>query len=313
MIEPVRAAVRDRARTVFWSDREPRLRAFWRVTVVLIATLSLVTLTQRRLSARVHPPYQGVVVGIGTVAVVLVVLAGTAVWVDRRPVQAYGFGIDSDWWGDLVAGASIGMILTGGTFGVGLAAGWITVDETFVAGPSSFGVGLFTGGIVFLLGSLWEETVFRGILTKNAAEGFGAYVSRRTAVVLAWIGISVLFGVLHVNQATGLALGYWILVGSLFGMAYVLTGELALPIGLHLTYNFGLNHVFGFGPALHGGETTTLLLPELHGPDVIVGIAGMLHVMFALVGYVLVLGWVWWRYGDVALKTELTEWSLRNA
>ena len=94
-----------------------------------------------------------------------------------------------------------------------------------------------------------EETVFRGYQLKNAAEGLNyASLGPRGAILPAWVLSSVFFAVLHADNpnATPVSTLNIALAGLMLGFGYVLTGELAIPIGLHITWNFFQGAVYGF-------------------------------------------------------------------
>ena len=89
-----------------------------------------------------------------------------------------------------------------------------------------------------------EEASFRGYPVKNFAEGLG---TARWAVVAAVSIPALFFGLAHVTNpgATWLSTTNTVIFGLLFGTAYVLTGELALPIGLHFAWDYLQGFVFG--------------------------------------------------------------------
>ena len=137
---------------------------------------------------------------------------------------------------------------------------------------------LFAVGWIFV--GIWEEIIFRGIVMRNAIEGLNFEVlSYRTALVGGWVLSSILFGVLHLSQATSLiAIAFWILAGLVLGLAYLLTDQLAVPIGLHFAFDFSANNVFGLASVREvGTEVPTIIRPEFTGPDRFVDISGVVN------------------------------------
>ena len=89
-----------------------------------------------------------------------------------------------------------------------------------------------------------EEASYRGYPIKNLAEG----VARaRWGMVIAVVIPAVYFGLAHATNpnTTWLTVFNIVIFGLLFGTGYVLTGELALPIGLHFGWDFVQGFVFG--------------------------------------------------------------------
>jgi hypothetical protein len=98
----------------------------------------------------------------------------------------------------------------------------------------------------------------------------------------------------------------------------VLTGELALPLGLHLAWDF--TQGFGFGRSPDPSELGTLLLVEEADAEASLwtgwpnGIEGGLvaTAMFAL-GFVLIFAWVQYRRGNVEVQPHVTRAPARAA
>jgi phosphoglycolate phosphatase len=86
-------------------------------------------------------------------------------------------------------------------------------------------------------------------LIKNLSEGLtGKVIQPRTAIILATLVSSLFFGMLHSINPNASPLGVLniCLAGFLLSAGYLYTGQLALPIGLHISWNFFLGSVFGF-------------------------------------------------------------------
>jgi hypothetical protein len=106
------------------------------------------------------------------------------------------------------------------------------------------------------------------------------------------------------------------LAGILLALPYVLTGELAISIGLHLAWNFFQGTVYGF-PVSGSQPSRRLLILEQSGPELWTGGAfgpegGLLGIVATLVGCVLVLGWVQFRYRRLALDVALARYNPRR-
>jgi membrane protease YdiL (CAAX protease family) len=185
---------------------------------------------------------------------VLVLLIGVflwmaARWLDHRPIVDYGFHLSRAWWLDLGFGLALGAVLLAGIYALALATGWLKVTDTLVSPPGQPFIAAILADAVVVVGIAgWEEMAFRGYLIKNLAEGlYSKIIGARWATVMAILLPSVLFGWLHVSNAdaTMLSTVNTMIFGVLFGAAYALTGELALPIGLHFAWDFV--QAFGLG------------------------------------------------------------------
>jgi len=84
----------------------------------------------------------------------------------------------------------------------------------------------------------------------------------------------------------------------MFALGYVLTDELAIPIGLHIAWNVLLGSMLGL--PVSGIQTPALLFVVQRGPDAWTGGAygpegGLLGSLAFLLGSLLILAWVRWR------------------
>lgn len=307
---PVRAISNREDRAISNTGDDARVRASLRVLVPLLAVfvpgVAIVGLAVGRVGPEVFPLVQAVAFA----SLALGALLASARWLDRRPIAEYGFELDRTWGTEFVLGAALGVGINAFVFGAALAVGWATVVESTVAGEEfGFATGFVVALVAFALVGFWEETLFRGILLTNAAEGLAARNVSERGALLGAVGITtLLFAFLHVNAVPSLAafpflLAAWLLMGGLFAFAYVATGSLAFPIGLHFTANFALNSLFGLG----GKQATalpSLLGLEVTAPETLAPLDGSLvasapHLVAILAAYLCLVGWLVAR-GDAA-------------
>jgi len=117
-------------------------------------------------------------------------------------------------------------------FGIECAAGWLSVApldaQALVRGAlrGTLALGLF------VLAAVGEEVMFRGYLQVNLGEGLGTL----TAIAFS----SLLFAFLHgLNpNVTWLALLNIALAGAVMGYGRATSGNLWLPMGYHLAWNW---------------------------------------------------------------------------
>lgn len=287
----------DRAVRLVWNPESRRLRLPWRfllfaVALTVAGVAFVLTGLGRMLVLTAAPGVASralflVVQG----AVVAAVVALAAVVLDRRRLADLGLRLDRDWLREFAGGLALGAALMTGIFIVAYLAGWARV--TAVGGDVLPSLLLVTLG--FLAVGAYEELLYRGYLLGNLAEGLQVGpVGPREATALAAGVSSFAFGLLHLgNPNATLASAAGITAAGLFLAAgYVFTGELALPIGVHVTWNLFQGAVYGF-PVSGVDVGATVLSTRLSGPALITGgpfgpEAGLLGLAASVAGTVVV-------------------------
>lgn len=215
-----------------------------------------------------------------------------------------GFRLDRSWWLMLIFGAGIAVLGWGGALATDLLLGWASIDGYFFLGRGDlpFLLSFLLFAVSWMFVGVWEEIIFRGIVLRNAIEGLNFdLIPYRAALVGGWIVSSVIFGILHLDQATSaLALAFWILAGLVLGLAYLLTGQLTLPIGLHFAFDFSANNVFGLASVREArAEAPTIIRLEFTGPDLYVGLSGIVNTIWIVIIGALTIAVIAWQYGSV--------------
>jgi membrane protease YdiL (CAAX protease family) len=323
-------------RRLFWNAAENRPRALWRLlgtALILIAVFVILSLLlgvalslwasatgaeplQPDLAGMLQSRGLRLANGLFELALVGIGVGAGAVYVDRRPLAGLGLHFGRDWWLDLGFGLGLGALLMGGIFLVERATGWLAVRDTFqTPNPEvSFFPAILLPVFTYLAVGIAEELLARGYLLQNLAEGFNLrQVGWRGALLSAWVVSSALFGLAHLGNPNGTlrSSGYLMVSGLLLGLGYVLSGELAIPIGLHITWNFFEGAVFGF-PVSGLSPGTTFIAVVQQGPDAWTGgafgpEAGFIGLLAAATGGLLTLVWVRLRRGRVALDESIAE------
>ncbi|MFD1686293.1 type II CAAX endopeptidase family protein [Halobellus litoreus] len=285
-----------------WNRTEHRPRALWRIlgAFVLVAVGSQVLPPVLFGNRDLPPSVLGAAQNAFTVIIVLLVAVVWAWNVDRRRLTDYGLDVGPEWIRDAAAGAVIAFLVWGMALGVHLSVGWAHISAVLSPGVAANALpvsqALIAFSVQFLLVGIWEELLFRGIVLTNAAEGLQLRWLSERGAVLAGLGTSsLLFGVVHVDQAASLpALAFWVLMGVVLGSAYVVTDSLAVPIGLHSATNLAFNNVYGLSNVRP--ETAeiaaTVLRPEFTGPARFVAVSGLVNVGAVVLIAVLSIGYV---------------------
>jgi membrane protease YdiL (CAAX protease family) len=124
-----------------------------------------------------------------------------------------------------------------------------------------FSYSILTSGLtICLLVAIAEELLFRGFIFQRLITSFGVWPAQ---FVLAG-----LFLLTHINNPgmTGiiktLASINIFIASIMFGIAYIKTKSLAMPLAIHFMANFTQGTVLGFG--VSGGKDPSLLMPEFN-------------------------------------------------
>ena len=254
--------------------------------------------------------------------VVLLSVWLAARFLDHRPCTDFGLSLDRAWWGDLLFGLLLGGVLMAGIFGVEWGMGWIRVTEAMgLGGQPILWEALAAPLILYIAVGIYEEILFRGYRLRNLAEGVGALGSNpRWGVVAAWILSSIWFGLAHRNNPNASLISNinLALAGLFLGLGYIYTGRLGLSIGVHISWNFFQGNVFGFPVSGTRIFPASLIAVTQDGPSLWTGgafgpEAGLLGIAAMLIGSLLILAWIQWRHGRVALYTPAAFYSAPHA
>jgi membrane protease YdiL (CAAX protease family) len=309
-------------RNAFWNEQEGRVRALWRLLLHVVALrmfelLLVIGLSFAILADLVDEAPEAGLSAINTSFQLLVVLLATwlcARALDRRPLESFGLHLSPRWWADLGVGLAIGAVLMTGIFLFELEAGWLTIVDRNVGPPEqSFALALCEPLVAFVAVGFYEELMSRGYHLRNLAEGLcSSRVSPRAALVLATIVSASVFGLLHAGNANATASSSFIIgmAGCMLALGLLWTGELALPIGLHISWNFCQGNVFGF-PVSGNPMPTRVFAIEQGGDPLLTGgafgpEAGVIGLVAMVIGAGLIAAWVRLSRGELRLQTSLT-------
>ena len=285
----------------FFINSQNRLRAGWRMLVqfsgwniILIFIANIIIASLNLKSAWLF--------GAAGVVYILLGLAFTrmiARRLDKRRFADLGFRLDREWRLDLGVGFALGALMLAAVFAIEYLAGWLTItstNQTTLNGPlmlTGLGTLLVMAGIAFN-----EELVFRGYQLLNLSEGLPKMKKSNLGMALMMALTSLLFAFMHFGSPNNHLLGWTniFLAGMLLAWGYVLTGQLALPIGFHLAWNFFEQFVFGYAA---NGEAPVgwLIGSQVNGPALWTGGSfgpdgGLLITLLLALNTLLIAGWV---------------------
>lgn len=220
----------------------------------------------------------------------LLLVTWACVRLRRESLSSIGFVLDRRWWREFAAGGVAGIasaLLVVGL--IGLSGG-----VRFELDPARSVTLLLHGLYLFLFVALFEETLFRGFVFQRLVAGAGPWIAQ--------IALGLLFATSHwgnpdMQGATRVWASIELFLGAvLLGLAYLRTRSLALPIGLHLGWNWLHGQVMGLG--VSGFDQAGWFRPLLQpGPEWISGGRfGPEASVFAVLVDLLVIVWLWrWR------------------
>lgn len=284
-------------RRIFLSPNDGRLRSGWRLLLHGIAfffftvIITFIFLTVASFTAL--PPINDPLVTLGLTAGASLPAAVAATWLarkylDRRPLIGLGLDVDDH----LVSDLAIGFLMPAPLFAIvlviELGAGWLSFSG--IGGGVSAAAAV--PALLFMLGAfiavgVYEELLFRGYQLVNLAE----------ALPLQWalLIVALIFSLAHSGNPGAnpmSALGIF-LAAYLLAYAWLRTGQLWLPIGFHIGWNFFQGPIFGF--PVSGLESYQLLQHQVSGPTWITG--GRFGPEAGLIGFLAMAigaGMIWW-------------------
>lgn len=204
-------------------------------------------------------------------------------WYDKRSFTSLGLENSPAASRDLLAGIVIGAALMGGVFAAEWGLGWLRLESAVQPEAQAASIGYWAA--IFIMVGWYEELLARGYWLQNLRDGLGLI----PAIVIS----SVVFGLAHAANpnANWVAVAVIVAAGVFFAFAYARSGQLWLPIGIHIGWNFFEGPVFGF--PVSGIETARLLQHTVSGPELFTGgafgpEAGLLGLAALLIGTLVV-------------------------
>ena len=226
------------------SDRQLR-NGWWILIFFLVLTALLVPVM-------ISAQQNNMEVSIGVQALIVMIASLTGQFLRRRPITEMVGTLDWRWLKELSLGSVIGsllMLVPALILGI---FGWVRWQWN----PEGIST-ILTSLLLFAGVAIVEELLFRGFVFQRLISGLGHWAAQLITTVF--------FLLTHLNNPgmTGdikiIASINIFLASILFGLAFIRTGSLAMPIGLHLMANWMQGGVLGFG--VSGTEQSGLLIP----------------------------------------------------
>jgi phosphoglycolate phosphatase-like HAD superfamily hydrolase/membrane protease YdiL (CAAX protease family) len=303
------------SRNIFWNQAEKRLRTGWRLIAQLFLTVLFLSLFQAGFSV-IAAVISGTSLAPGTdwdpsvVGLISTIIAGLAITasvflaaraLDKRAISDLGLAFSRSWWREFAFGLGLGVILMTMIFLAELSLGWIEIETLRSSPPGGPAlIAEITIALLYFIAiGIYEELFSRGYLIKNLSEGFaGKRIKPQAAILLAGLLTSGFFGFLHAANPNASTLGIinLSLIGILLAAGYLVTGQLALPIGLHITWNFFQGPIFGFPVSGTTGLSGSVFRITQGGPSLWTGGAfgpegGLIGICALIAGLGLIAVW----------------------
>ncbi len=260
-------------RNYFWNIEEKRIKALWRLSIQFILFVAAYMLPVLILNEFKNPYTRNLADELITLTFVLFTIWLVARFIDKRRFASLGYEFDTNWIMDFLQGILIGAFVFVIVFIIEFSFGWLKATEDPALTKEIHLLEILGRLLGYTAVAVMEETFTRGYQIKNIAEGLkGIVKTHNRAVVWALVISSAIFGLLHILNPDADALSTFnlILIGMFYGYAYVVTGSLALPIGIHTAWNFVQGNILGFSVSGLGSEVT-LIHSVASGPRIFTG------------------------------------------
>ncbi len=303
--------------SIFWNYEEKRLRSFWRLIIQFILFI-VAFYIPLLFTLSIHNYFLSSILD----KILTLIFTLASIWLvvyffDKRPFKEIGFNVNVRWLKELLFGLFLGAFLISLIFISEYLLGWIEIKGTFYnVYETSFPIGLAGGFIGFICVGFYEEAVSRGYQITNFAEGFRIKnTNPKYSLLAAIFASSLIFSLLHIANPNASVLGTinLVLVGLLFGYAFAATGSLAIPAGIHITWNFFEGNIFGFPVSGLRAKVSFLEInnsgPELwtggdFGPE-----AGLILFFVLIIGFAGIFYWNKYTTGSTGLLISVADYK----
>jgi len=310
---------------MFLNRSQNRLRAGWRIVIYFILFFAIFLLTnvliQALIPIRLLRSILSILVSAGIILGTLW-LAGR--YLDHRKFKEYGFILSKRWWFDFTFGILLSALLIYIVFLFEKAMDWVEIVDYFqnqrdgyIGMP--FVIPLIMGLFFYIFVGLYEEILFRAYTITNLSQGLNKKSAMaKKALIWAYLLSAVIFGLLHSGNTSITLVGVinLILLGLFLGLPYILSGELAMPIALHFSWNIFQGLLFGFPVSGEYNHLSVIAIAQ-SGPQLWTGGAfgpegGLIGSFALVVGCALILLWFKILQSPISVFIKLADYNVPN-
>lgn len=279
-----------------FKNKEGKIRSGWKIAAVLAIYDVLVTFFSilagiiigiRYYFNPTDFDYESVINSINEygkiIENIVLILLIVIVWTKfiKRPLSNMGLTSFKKDYKDFIGGLLFGIVMISIVFVILLVSGNASVDSW----QPKFSSGILLWLIIFISVGFGEEILARGYIMS---------VLRQTKnLPMVVIIPSAIFALLHIFNpgVRVLPIINIFLVGVLFSYMYIKSGNIWMPIGYHITWNFFMGNIYGF--KVSGMDTASLISTNLGSNTIISGgdfgpEGGLVVTVITLLGFVFV-------------------------
>ena len=222
----------------------------------------------------------------------------------KGTVSSIGLEHSKIWWVEFALGVLMAFLAQTIIFSIEFSFSWLEItgygwDR---AGTEVWVWSAFTYFLTMLSVGFYEELLFRGYPIRNLAEGFT--IGQITSKQASWIAVlftSILFGFAHAGNPNASTISTFniVLAGLMLAIPFLLTGRLAMSIGIHFSWNWVMGGIYGLPVSGLDSRRSVLQTNEM-GPDIwtggkfgpeagVLGIIGMTFILICILLYAMKL------------------------
>jgi uncharacterized protein len=297
-------------KNIFYNSEEARIRALWRILLQAAIAAGMAALLFAGIVAPLDSFYKSggiamdkdlfdmlmdIFAGILFTTAMLASIKIAGKYFDKKKLAEFGLKFSGVWFKECLYGFLTGALLMTMIFLFELACGFITIDKYFYSRVPAVPIALaFAYPVIKMLCvGFYEESLSRGYHITNITEGLtgvGKIDSTKAAMIAIAI-TSAMFGLFHIGNPNASAFGVinTIVAGVLLGTAFIITKQLAMPIGIHMSWNLFQGLVYGF-PVSGDTEKAQIISTSQTGPEWVTGgaygpeagLTGLIAIMIGL-------------------------------
>lgn len=289
---------------IFWNKEENRLRAGWRILIQIL--LAAVPLALLGLGGFYSEGNQNLRVALtaGPITVISVILCSR--FLDKRKFSDLGIRLgEKAWWSDFGFGILAGFLSAGAYVLLLKIFGWgeVILSNQWKSNFLSFAGSILLGIFLYLIVGIFEE-LMRTYQIRNALEGLaGKKLALSGAGLLAVVVGASWSIVAHLASGDLSFLVYLMVTTLIYGLYFLWTGRAALAIAIHFAWDFTLSAIFQLG-ATSEASLYYLRLGEM--PNLAFEITSLLGIVAKIIGFMMVLLWIWKKEGRIQIKSNLS-------